>query len=494
MRWSGVLLLGLLLAGCLAQPPRSTAPAELDSCAVPVHGLDHPCLADGLQVGEAVFWNGSALQQASDPVGAVDGDPLGVSEECGEMVGDPEYVFAVGETGDGVSLQVDVQVFIRDLNYIRPQADIGLEGSTETWLIARLHGPDGTCIDEGRTHGNFGVRLATPENGPAPALGTWTVRVQGLLPQPLEYRMRAHLAPPPADPTPMLPDLRIIAPFEIGFSLPTATTGPGATSPDATPSSGCMPEEHLEAAQNGMPQPRRCLRFSMGLTNAGEGPFRLRAPSGWDGPLTLLYDPMTGLGLESLPLVQTVCSPTNSNCVDLEPVAGLAARFHHTHAHFHYQNAYVYDLYRITEDDGSPVLQFVGTSGKLGLDPTNEAWEGWGRFYQRSHIGEVAIDGDGAEVPFVTQAIQAGWGDVYDWNRGGNYIDFPLDGLLRPIAGDYVIRGTTDALEQVRESDETNNVAYAHFTVTDAGGVHLHERGYGMDPWDPAKVPADVAP
>jgi hypothetical protein len=110
----------------------------------------------------------------------------------------------------------------------------------------------------------------------------------------------------------------------------------------------------------------------------------------------------------------------------------------------------------------------------------------WHRFYQ--------ADGD-AFGDSVIQ-LQAGWGDVYEWNRSGNYIDIPQSspGSQTPKAGFYVVRGVTDPLALVVESDEADNTSYAFINIRNDGRVTLLERGYGTDPWDPNKAILTVAP
>lgn len=63
-----------------------------------------------------------------------------------------------------------------------------------------------------------------------------------------------------------------------------------------------------------------------------------------------------------------------------------------------------------------------------------------------------------------------------------------------PREGFYVLRGTADGDKQIVESDETDNVSYAFFEVSENGKVELIERGYGTDPWDPDKVVLTVSP
>jgi hypothetical protein len=166
------------------------------------------------------------------------------------------------------------------------------------------------------------------------------------------------------------------------------------------------------------------------------------------------------------------------------------AKLHAVHGHFHYQNVYRFSLLAV--EDGwkpsapTPKLEPVAPGRKLGAFPDNELLADWQRFYQ--------ADGD-ASGDSVIQ-LQAGWGDVYEWNRSGNYIDFPQSspGSQTPKEGFYLVRGVTDPAGLVEESEEADNTSYAFINVGNDGHVTLLERGYGTDPWDPNKIPLTVSP
>jgi hypothetical protein len=79
-------------------------------------------------------------------------------------------------------------------------------------------------------------------------------------------------------------------------------------------------------------------------------------------------------------------------------------------------------------------------------------------------------------------ALTRGWGDVYRWQRPGQYVDFTGNG-----DGYYVVRTTVDKGNTTLETDETNNSAYAYAKIT-ARRVELIERGWGTGPFDPQKT------
>jgi hypothetical protein len=88
---------------------------------------------------------------------------------------------------------------------------------------------------------------------------------------------------------------------------------------------------------------------------------------------------------------------------------------------------------------------------------------------------------------------RVGWGDVYEWNGSRQYAGFPVDVAGRPVPGDYVLVGTADPDQLIRETDERDNSSYAVFTVT-SDRVVLRERGYGLGPHDPHRRPVTSAP
>jgi hypothetical protein len=79
-------------------------------------------------------------------------------------------------------------------------------------------------------------------------------------------------------------------------------------------------------------------------------------------------------------------------------------------------------------------------------------------------------------------ALTRGWGDVYRWQRPGQYVDFSGNG-----DGYYVVRTTVDKSNTTLETDETDNSAYAYAKIT-GRRVELIERGWGTGPFDPQKT------
>ena len=80
-----------------------------------------------------------------------------------------------------------------------------------------------------------------------------------------------------------------------------------------------------------------------------------------------------------------------------------------------------------------------------------------------------------------TFGLSVGWGDVYRWQRPGQYVEFAGNG-----DGLYVVRSIVDVKNHVLESNEHNNAGYALIQVT-GDSVRIIERGQGMSPWDAGK-------
>ncbi|MDP1795606.1 MAG: hypothetical protein Q8K63_15825, partial [Acidimicrobiales bacterium] len=78
--------------------------------------------------------------------------------------------------------------------------------------------------------------------------------------------------------------------------------------------------------------------------------------------------------------------------------------------------------------------------------------------------------------------LSVGWGDVYRWQRPGQYVEF--GGLTEGV---YVVRTTADKFNHVLEENENDNTSYALIRVT-GEQIDILERGQGLDPWDSTKI------
>jgi hypothetical protein len=229
---------------------------------------------------------------------------------------------------------------------------------------------------------------------------------------------------------------------------PIAVAGHGPVS--------CSPDETADD------QVVRCLRFSFGLSNTGPGDFDIRdaGPADADG---------------NVPLIQCVEQPVGT---PISRPSGTSA-FHPTHLHNHFNDLIMVELHRVTDPQAGTMV-LAGDGRKLGYSPADQSIADWFAFNQNppNTAGDAGTCREGASTQF---ALSRGWGDVYRYQRAGNFVDFGtnLDGL-------YVIRLVIDPLNLVYEADETDNVGYTYVRVT-LDSIEVLEHGRGQSPWDPNK-------
>ena len=393
----------------------------------------------------------------------------------------------------------------------RPGAGLGAVGSR---FRVEVQAPDGRVVSQWLT-GGYSAEVFLADA----VAGAYTLRVVprdhaewvaaigrsvrdgdlGLDPETLRVRFRA-LAERSTTKIPKgaaLPNLRILPPFEVAMATPTYTYGPGASHTGlngTTPS--CMPEEYEEEVSHGLvallgnTDPDiatgvRCLRFSAGIENIGRGPLALHTPV-WpkDGD-DLWWDPTHPA---DFPVYQRIYTPFRGY-EDKEWGTAGTAQFHLMHAHLHFQDIYRYELWAYDRTSGS-TTGVPAAARKRGAAPGDEKIARWDSF---DNCPAAAWEERGAEPCAYTSRdaaifLGAGWADIYEWNRSGQYVPFPTDAVGSPIPGHYLLVGTADAANGVIESDETDNVAYTHVAVATDGSIEVVERGYGSGPSDPARV------
>ncbi|MDQ3991960.1 MAG: hypothetical protein M3245_06615 [Actinomycetota bacterium] len=426
-----------------------------------------------LRLDEGVFWDGEHVAAAAVP----DRNRCNVTGRC--------WRYQLVVTEPAWRLRVALGVVFPGPDHVRPLADSRPSPHFGSFDLV-VYTPGGQVAAQRQIRNGYDVEaLLTPQ------VGTWTVEVVPVEVVDLSFRLRAILQShpePPEEQRLALPNLRIIPPFEIGFSAPTATYGPGAPAPAGYPT--CMLEEYAEAQDEGFDPPTMCLRFSMGVENAGEGPLTLllKCPTGG----TIGCDAPISVRQQMQVVDPAVTAWPHWRCCELGPDGGAGtARFHPFHLHNHYDNAYVFELLRVTDPSWrwgpgaeAPPMAHAGPGRKLGVQPVEERMHDWREFTQHA-----------PNCCHVTgsMGLAPGWGDIYEWNRGGNYVDFPTDVAGQPVAGYYLLRGVTDPKGLIAEGNDDDNHSYAMIEVLPTPAapslqrVRLLERGYGADPWDAAK-------
>jgi hypothetical protein len=132
-----------------------------------------------------------------------------------------------------------------------------------------------------------------------------------------------------------------------------------------------------------------------------------------------------------------------------------------------------------------PELSRVGNGNKSGFCPADQGYGEWTTFDQQAGGALSRIQGSDSCFAFSgngAMGLTAGWGDFYRWQRSGQYIDFTGVG-----DGSYVVRATVDILDNVLETDETDNASYALIEVV-GDVVTILERGYGASPYEATRT------
>jgi hypothetical protein len=319
-----------------------------------------------------------------------------------------------------------------------------------------------------------------------PAAGKWRVRV---IPQGVSdafFRMRAKLegaAPAkPAQKVPLLPNLRADPPIELGFVAPAnplnAAYPPDTVNPPLSVAGeepvSCTVDE-MAPADLGGGGAHDCLRLTSGPMNVGDGPFLKVFQFASDAA-------SGGLSADGAfirgPAFQEILW---SDATYTQRPAGTYS-FHLTHAHFHDDGILSYELFKVVGDQLVP----AGKGTKSGFCPADQLMGDW-RAFDQDRPGDYG-PGDAPTGSCYGAAddgllsLTRGWGDVYRWQRPGQYVEWTGNG-----DGYYVVRTTVDKSNTTLETNEDDNSSYALIRVTGRRVDEL-ERGFGKSPFDPDKV------
>lgn len=350
--------------------------------------------------------------------------------------------------------------------WVGPHLESGSKTYRYSFIVAERAYRLRIGLDHPEVEDNYSAQIVKPKGGVMSLEaggGLYSDEVLHLDPEPGEYkvtvvannvtdsnfRLRAKLEERPPSlgvkKGLVLPNLQILPPHEATFLFPVSNgaTGGNPQGADTFGLASCHPEEHVEDLAV------RCLRFAYGVRNTGLGPMALYHSAGVRPEGTLYQRVMK----------------VDGSYVDRE--AGLA-RFHKTHGHYHHDAAVGLQLFKVT-DRKKGTLEEAGAPRTKGFAHRMELLREWDRFYPVWRMDGVF-------------GLDAGWADIYEWDRPGNYIDFGLNG-----DGFYVVRMEADPVEGVIESNEKDNFGYTYLKVTGAE-VKLLEAGRGKDPWDPCKI------
>jgi len=320
--------------------------------------------------------------------------------------------------------------------------------------------------------------------------GTWTIRVSpdsDIL--GWKFRMRAKLdgALPTSQHTPQLPNLRATPPFELTFCEPLVSAGffAGNTPVCGSNSNGLTDGEAADLVATDGYKPRRGLRFSAGPENVGEGFLEIRTHP--DDPRNTLTTRVA---------FQRVYYSDGTPVVPDREVGTM--EFHQAHGHWHYQ-FFVYELFEV--DVSHPTKPWKKTKlgqravgNKVGFCPSDERLADWNRFYQlrRARWSNDRTEEDPVEGGITClspdrpmMGLTPGWGDLYEWARVEQFIEFPINADGSPRDGYYLLRATVDSTldgaGRLIESNEDDNTSYVFFKVTN-GVIEIIKRDYGLEP------------
>jgi len=368
-----------------------------------------------LRVGASAFWGSTAPRDSAIA-------PRCSATRC--------HDFAIDVAPGGATLRVAV--------------DTNGQGSPQLQVFAA----DGSLLEE--RYGTFSAEVFLDE----PDAGRHVARVIFGTNRAVKFRMRARLEPPGSAPRSsgraLLPNLRLVPPYQFTMSSPTAGQDLGCN--------------EYEKAEYGA---RRCLRFSLGPANVGEGPFMLRFPA------------FSGIAAPE-PVYQLI---DHADGTTTERQAG-SALYHKTHAHHHHNGFGSLELYRVTDPRRGTLVR-AGGGPKQGFCMLDFLIADW-RSFANDQAGAIRQDCSLVSGPTSTQlGLGRGWADIYVWSLDGNYVEFGDN-----PDGRYVVRSVADASNDVLESDETDNAGYAYVEIR-GSTVRVLERGRGQSPWDPRKVLAD---
>lgn len=404
--------------------------------------------AGTLGFDEALWWDGGHV--GASPTHTTPFVGLPVTDRCEQL--DPCFVYTLDVAGSSPVARLRVALDT-------PARDDGFE--------MKLTPPGGAAVARQNSN-QYSMEIMVT----APATGRWTITVSPVSADHATFRMRAALESVPWMPATtgdLLPNLRVTRMWEFGFAAP-ANPGNGLFPPDDInpPLSlagyepvSCSVDEQL--GFDGEPA-QRCLRYSFGLANAGEGNFDIR----YNADRTGAPQAMTQCVQNSDPSVLPRARP-----------AGTGS-FHQTHGHFHYDDIIFHDVWRITDRD-TWAREQVGTGKKIGYSPADQGIADWYALTQTAP-GTSSAAGNCAPGTTSRLGMSVGWGDAYRYQRPGNFVSFGDAG-----DGWYVVHTIADPNEVVEESNEADNTAYAFLRIVGTE-VNVLESGIGAGPWDPSKV------
>lgn len=473
-----VFVAGMLTASVLTPPTTAVSAQSADLKYVDgEHALK-------LEAHRPEFWSGTLEQNRRMDDSAAEGAPTLALWLASVLVdGGADYPAASCVVRDCVQFRLEVTEpglplrVALDVPLPRPEPN----GSDWNIVDLSLTAPDGSeywapRVSEGFEGTSVGVKLAnfSPEVRVEDALpGVWVATIfKKAIFKDTPYRMRAlHGLRPrsagiPADKV-LSPNMRVFPPYAFTFSHAEANE------------QGCFDnEKHYEDHSV------RCLRFSFGHVNAG------------DGPLDLVFTPSDNPS-DECPVWQ-IRYRVDGTPSERTPAGKCTFHVARDHDHYHHEDLFFAQLFRRDLVTGE-LSEVPADSTKLGACGHDWKITRWRSFFQ----GVAGTFDSGADCNKDTTGmggerrfgLTPGFGDIYYFSQTDNYLPFPAGELAVDQVAEYVVRGIADVGGSIIESDEADNVSYSLIRVAHQPEgrftVDLLERGYGTGPDDPDKEVVD---
>ena len=362
--WSQPTIVGLtivLVAGVLIGSSSGIATAQ-EAARQPM-----PEPVGSLGVGDTLFWDGGYVERS---VGTNFGYALWAYQDHDvqpETCSAPEecwaYELEVTEEADRLRVWIDMN---------RRSECVWVE----LWAPGTYGDPDAhrtklsevSCPDLAASLWPMMWNLeAYVDNVDNPLPGTWVVRVVPIRVQNWAFRMRASLENvQPSGSNGLLPDLGSLPPYEFGFEAPVSPAA-GIAGDNQNPEGrvvSCTPDEVAESQRESGEASHRCLRFSAGIYNVGDGLLDLR--------------------LRDEGRVFQMIRNGSGAIVDEREAGGWEDGG--THLHKHLEGFSDFQLYKVTDFPSHPspnedeYLQHAGSGHKIGWNDADQRLYDWYRF------------------------------------------------------------------------------------------------------------------
>jgi hypothetical protein len=238
--------------------------------------------------------------------------------------------------------------------------------------------------------------------------------------------------------TPLLPDLAFRGTERITFQTPSFPI----FEPDPPAGTSCFASE---IAEDGA---QTCLRFDQIVANIGAGPAEIafQVPTG-----------VTPGDHEAVPVAQRIYDSAGG--FSDRPAGSVG--YHGVHGHYHYSSFANALLWRSDARGRKLGDNPVAASHKVSFCMADIRIDAWGKkgdgprtYFAPDCLFPYSSSGG---VDEYRQGIRNGWADIYDWYIPDQYIE--VSGVP---SGYYRLEFCADPLNEIAETDETNNCLVNH--------------------------------